>query len=234
MAAVIVQDTKSTQGLGVTLTITFSPAPTEGNLLLAWAWHDQTGDNVSMTSSGWTRIAHTIETLDGFDYRLSLWAKFAGAGESTTITIALGEVNRRAHGYGVEISGSGITELNAADTATFVSGWNTGGGTSNQVDTTIDIGTGQLAVAMVGLNGTSASTPDWASEITRNESWSNNFRASAIGYADAPATGLQPTATWGSNRSNMQMVVALGVAPPPPAPSKVLAGSSFRAAKVPA
>jgi hypothetical protein len=229
MAATIVQDTKSTNGLAQTLTITFSSGPTEGNLLLCWTWHDETADLVSMSSSGWTRMARVVATLSGFDYRITLWAKFAGASESTTITVDLGEVNRRAHGYGVEISSSGITELNAADSAAFVSG-DAGGsaGTSNQVDDELEVQTGQLAVCMVGLNQTSAVTPDWATEITRHESWSNNFKASAVGYADPPGT-LQPTATWGTSRHSLQMLVALGT---PPAVSKVLAGSTFRAAKV--
>lgn len=230
MAVTVEQDTKSTQGLGQTLTITFSSGPTEGNLLLAWAWHDETGDNVSMSSSGWTEMATVVADLGGFDYRITLWAKYAGAGESTTISIDLGEVNRRAHGYGVELSGTGVTELPAAGAAPFVSGDNGGAAaTSNQVDDAIEIGSGQIGVALCGLNGTSASAPTWASEITPNENWSNNFRASGIGYTENGAGSIQPTSTWGSNRQNLHMVVALGVAP---SGSKVKAGSTFRALKV--
>lgn len=229
MATTVVQDTKSTQGLAQTLTITFSSGPTEGNLLLCWTWHDETGHNVSMSSSGWTRMATYVSTLSGFSYRITLWAKFAGASESTTISVDLGEVNRRAHGYGVELSGTGVTQLNEADAAVNVTGNNGGAaGTSNQVTSSIDIVNGQIAVALCGLNGTSASAPTWASEITMHENWSNNFRASGVGYADPPGT-LQPTSTWGTNRNNMQMVVALGE---PPAGSKVKAGSTFRALKV--
>jgi hypothetical protein len=230
MAVTVEQDTKSTQGLGQTLTITYSSGPTEGNLLLAWAWHDETGDNVSMSSSGWTEMATTTASLGGFTYRITLWAKWAGASESTTISIDLGETNRRAHGYGVELSGHGVTELPAALGATFVSGDNGGStGTSNQVDDAIEIQSGQIGVALCGLNGTSASAPTWASEITMNENWSNNFRASGIGYTENGAGSIQPTSTWGTSRHNLQMVVALGV---PPAVSKVLAGSTMRALKV--
>lgn len=230
MATTIVQDTKSTNGLAQTLTITYSSGPTEGNLLLCWTWHDETADLVSMSSSGWTRMATEMTTLGGFDYRITLWAKWAGASESTTISVDLGEVNRRAHGYGVELSGHGIMELNAADDAARVTGDNGGAAaTSNQVDSSIELKMGQLAVALCGTTNSSSSAPTWdGSEITMHENWNNNFKASGVGTGEGPAT-IQPTSTWGTTRTNFHMVVALGV---PPATSKLKAGSTFRALKV--
>lgn len=226
--ATVVQDTKNTNSLAQTFNNTYGATPTEGNLLVAWIFHDENLDDVAdLTSSGWTRMATVEATLSGLDYRISLWAKFAGSSESTTVAWDLGEANRRAHGYAVEFSDVQVTELNAEDAAVFVSGAETSVGTSNQVDDSIEIQAGQLGLAMVGLNGTSPTTPSWASEVTEHEDWSNNFRASAVGYVDPGAT-VQPTATWGSNRHSLQMVVALGVPPPV---SKALKRSSFTVTK---
>jgi hypothetical protein len=231
MALTVVQDTKNTNGLAQTFANTYSVTPTEGNLLAAFLWHDETvADIATLTSSGWTRMATAVTTLGGFDYRLHIYAKFAGAAESTTVGWDLGEVNRRTHGYAVEYSSSGVTELNAEDAATKVTGDNGGAAaTSNQVDEAIIIAGGQIALAICGTTNTSATAPSWASEITTNENWSNNFKASGIGYADGGAGSIQPTATWGSNRTNFHMVVALGL---PPTTSKLKAGSTFRALKV--
>lgn len=233
MAAVVEQSTKASNGLSQTFNITFSPAPTEGNLLVAFLFHDEaSADIATITSSGWTRMATVVYTLSSFDYRLHVYAKFAGASESTTVAVDLGEPNRRTHGWAVEFSGSEVTELNAEDAATQVSTDNgTVASTSNQVDDPIDIGAGQLGLAIAGTTSSSTVPPSWASEITNIDNWNSNFKATGIGYADPPAVGIQPSASWNTTRQNVQLCIALGVPPPM---STVLAGSTFRATKVPA
>lgn len=221
----VVQDTKNTNTLAQTFNNTLGGTPAQGNLLVAFLFHDENSTDVaSLTSSGWLRMATASADLGGIVYRISIWAKFAGASESTTIAWDLGEVNRRAHGYVAEYSGSEVTALNAEDGATFVQGERDPAGTSLQVDSPIEIGNGQLGITMIGCAGTSPTTPSWASEVTEHEDWSNNFRASAIGYTD-PAVTIQPTATWGTNRTAIEISVALGEPPPS---TKCLTGSTFR------
>lgn len=225
----VVQDTKNQNGLAQTFNNTFSATPTEGNLLLAFIFHDETmSDIADLTSSGWRRLGTAVGELSGTDYRISVWGKFAGASESTTVAWDIGEVNRRAHGYAVEYQDAPLTVLPAEDAAAVVTGINgVTAGTSNQVDDPIDIGNGQFGVAMVGTAGSSPTPPSWASEVTENEDWNINFRSTAIGFID-PSVTVQPTATWGSNRTNMQAVFALGAASVP----LVLKGrSSFQATR---
>ena len=210
----VVQNTKATNGLAQTFNNTYSSGPTEGNLLVALIWHDEAGTDIAaLTSSGWTRMGTVAALLGAVTYRMSVWAKFAGAAESTTVAWDLGEVNRRSHGYAVEFSGVDMDAIPGTDSAAFVSGVNQPGGTtSNQVDNPIDIGIGQFGLAMVGLSSTSASAPTWASEVTPIDNWSINFRGSGIGFFDPPGEDLQPTATWGSSRPNIQGVFVIGEA----------------------
>lgn len=225
----VVQDTKATNGLAQTFNIIYGVTPTEGNFLVAWCFHDETSPDIeSLTSAGWTRMGTVAATLSGIDYRISAYAKFAGASESTTVAWDLGEINRRAHSYVVEFSGVPLVTLPAAESAASVTGVNgVTPTTSNQVDSSIQVGAGQFGLVMVGLNGASATPPSWASEVTENEDWSNNFRASAVGFVD-PSVTIQPTATWGSGRHNIQVVFVLG---DPIVPVTIKARSSFQIIK---
>ena len=225
----VVQDAKATNGLAQTFNIIYGGTPVEGNFLVAFLFHDETSTDIEdITSSGWRRLGTTLGTLSTVDYRISVWAKFAGSSEPTTVAVDLGEINRRTHGYVVEYSGVPLTVLPAADAAANETKTIDLAGTSNTLDNSIQIGGGQLGLAMVGLNGASPTTPSWTSEITENEDWSNNFRASAIGFVDPPAT-VQPEATWGTPRFSVHVVFVIGEAI---VPVTVKAHSSFQLIQV--
>lgn len=225
-----VQDTKATNTLAQTFNIVFGGTPVEGNFLVAVLWHDETSTDIEdITSTGWVRMGTTVGSLGGVDYRISVWAKFAGSSESTTVAVDLGEVNRRAHGYAVELSGVSLDALPAADSATVEVKVQDSTGTSNQLDAAIQIAAGQLGISVVGLNGTSATPPTWSADPpTFVDNWSNNFRGSAVGVVD-PSVSVQPTATWGSGRANIQAVVVFGEAI---VPVTVKARSSFQLIQV--
>ena len=227
MAVTIEQSANSTNTLAQTFNTVFSSGPTEGNLLVALLWHDELSTDVEdLTSSGWERQATSVFDLGGFDYRASIWAKFAGAGESSTVAWDLGEVNRRAHGWAVEISSAPFSELEAEDTADSVDAETDPAGTSNQVDSAIAFIQGQLAFAICGTTNTSATEPNWAADPAVTDigtGLSSNFRATGIGFAEDPGS-IQPTATWGTSRQATQIVAVIGI--PPPA-SLALKGSNF-------
>lgn len=230
MAATVVQANVATNGLAQTFNNTYTGGPVEGNLLVACIWHDEStpgSDIATLTSSGWTRMFTHAAMLGSFSYRMSVFAKFAGAGESTTVAWNLGEVNRRTHGYAVEFSGTGVVELPAADAADFVFHDGTTAGTSNQVDNSIEIPDGVLGFTLIGLSQNSTVRPSWASEVTKILDSATNFKGSAIGYTD-PVVTIQPTATWGTSRTNEQATALIGVPPPIPPSTKLLARSSFQ------
>ncbi len=228
----VVQNTKVNNGLAQTFNNVYVGFPVEGNLLIAWIYADEaTTDIATLTSAGWTRMGTFVATLGGFDYRISCWAKFAGAGETKTVSWDLGEANRRAHGYAVEFSGVPLLVMPATDSAAKSTSDNGGAtGNSNQVDDAIDIGGGQFGVVMQGVVLTSAVPPTWATEVTFIDNWSINFKASGIGFVD-PAATVQPLATWGNVRHNLQVIFVLG---DPIAPVTVKAHSSFQLMTLPA
>jgi hypothetical protein len=153
-----------------------------------------------------------VETLGGFPYRISVFAKFAGASEPTTVAVDLGEVNRRTHGYAVEFSGVPLVTLPAEDLAASETKGNTLASTSNQLDNPIKIGAGQFGLVGVTTNNSSSTPPTWTADPpTFIDNWNNNFKATAIGYID-PTETVQPTATWNQSRANMQTVFVLGEA----------------------
>lgn len=222
------QDTKASNGLSQTFSNTYSSGPTEGNLLIAFLFHDETLTDVSdLTSSGWSRLGTAVETLGGIDYRISVYGKFAGASESTTVSWDLGEVNRRAHAYAVEFSGSPLVAIPAEDAAASETNGEDPATTSNQLAASIRVGGGQFGLAMVGVTNSSSTPPSWASEVTQIDNWNSNFKATAIGYVD-PTAEVQPTATWNTSRTNMQTVFVLGE---PTLPLKIKARSSFQIIK---
>ena len=223
----IVQHANANNGLAQTFNTVFSGGPVEGNLLVALSWHDELADLEGISSSGWLRQATAVFDLGGFDYRASVWAKFAGAGESSTIAWDLGEINRRAHGWGAEISGVGFTELDAVDAADSVSAERDPAVTTLQVGP-ITVPQDMLAIAISGLNNSSATEPNWSADadITDIGTGLNvNFRSTGIGFADGIEQTISPTATWGSSRQGTQILAVLGV--PPPA-SILKALSSFQ------
>lgn len=226
----IVQHANANNGLAQTFNTVFSGGPVEGNLLVALSWHDELAELESISSSGWLRQATAVFDLSGFDYRASVWAKFAGAGESSTIAWDLGEVNRRAHGWGAEISGVAFTELAAEDAADSVSAERDPAGTTLQVGP-ITVPQDLIAIAICGCNNSSATEPNWSadSDITDIGTGLNvNFRSTGIGFADGIEQTISPTATWGSGRQATQILAVLGVPPPVPPSSIVKALSSFQ------
>ncbi len=232
MAITIEQNQRGTNGTAQTFNVIFSPAPTEDNLLIATLGHDETSADISdLTSSGWRRLNTFGAVAPAPDLRMSAWAKFAGAAEPTTVAFDLGEVNRRAHGRLLEISGHLFTELPVENTADQVTGEDGSAVSSNQVDSSLVIAAelvGIIHIYMLG-NITDPSV-SWDEGVTIVDDWSNNFRGSAIGYLEGEATA-QPTASWtGATPVAHQFVLSgVGSEPPPPPPtSNVLKGSSFQ------
>ncbi len=228
MAVTTVQINLGQNGLNQTFNAVFVSGPIQDNLLVALLWHDEIGSDIAdISSAGWTRMntfGHALEVAAP-DWRISIWAKFAGASESSTIAVDLGEINRRAHLWIVEFSGQGFTELPAEDTATMVSHANVTGGETNQVDAALDVPAGLLAMAMVGMvNTITDPSVSWDGDMVTDADASANFRGSAFGHLDG-ADNEQPTVTWTGARANAQMFVLLGVGVPP---SIILEGSSFR------
>lgn len=72
--------TAGTTGAQASLTATFSPAPTQGNLLVACAVSDAT---LTMNSTGWTLGISAVNSCG-----LYQWWKIAGASESTTVQVS--------------------------------------------------------------------------------------------------------------------------------------------------
>lgn len=229
MAISVVQSAKSNNGLAQTFNTVFSSAPTEGNLLIAALRHDETSADIAdLTSSGWTRMQTVLFSAFSPDYRLSVWAKFAGAGESSTIAWDIGEVNRRSHGWGVEISGAAFSTLPTEDTADEVNGDETVASGSNQVDNSIDVPEDLLAFCIVGMIGTiTGGTVSWDSGVTTIDDYSANFNGSGVGVIEGPVT-VQPTVTWTGNRQSFHALIIVGEPPPPVPESAVLRGSSFQ------
>ncbi len=226
----IVQSATSSNGLAVTFNTIFGVTPTEGNFLVAWIWHDEVSTDIEeLTSSGWVRMGTFAAALAATVYRLSVYAKFAGAAESTTVAWDLNEVNRRAIGFVSEFQDVPLTELPAVDAAAISSNSIDAGGTSNQVDDAIDVGSGQLGLVMVGLNGTSPTEPSWATEVTFIRDSSTNFRCATIGFVD-PAATVQPDAAWGTTRFSNHAIFVLGDAT---VPLIIKARSSFQIIKGP-
>ena len=226
----IVQHANSNNGLAQTFNTVFSGGPVEGNLLVALSWHDEGSDIEAITSSGWLRQATQVFDLGATAFRASVWAKFAGASESSTIAWDLGEVNKRCHGWGVEISGVGFVELAAEDAADSVGAERDPAGTTLQVGP-ITVPQGMFAIAISGLNNSSTIEPNWSADadITDIGTGLNvNFRSTGIGFADGIEQTISPTATWGSSRQGTQILAVLGVPPPVPPSSILKALSSFQ------
>ncbi len=226
MAITVEQNQRNSNGLAQTFVVTYSPAPSEDNLLIATVCHDEVLDDASdITSSGWTRLNTFDATAITPDNRLSMWAKFAGSSEATAVNFDLGEVNRRAHGRILEISGHLFDDLEAEDTADQVTGENGSNVTSNQVDSALVIPPFLIGIIHVGMQGTITDpSVAWDESVTLIDDWSSNFRGSAIGYLEGGATA-QPTATWTGARPVGHQFVVVGIQPPN---TKLLRGSSFR------
>lgn len=228
MAITVVQSANAQNGLAQTFNTVFSSGPTQGNLLVALSWHDENLTDVEgISSSGWVRMATSVFDLSGFAYRASIWAKFAGAGESSTIAWDLGEANRRAHGWGVEISGVAFFELQTVDAADSVDAERDPAGTTLQVGP-IEIPNNLIGLVICGTNNSSPTEPNWGADADVTDIGTGlnaNFRSSGIGYVEGSGQTISPTATWGSTRQATSILAVLGIPPPS---SNLLKGSSFQ------
>lgn len=226
MAITIDQTAFATNTLAQTFNVVYGATPTEGDLLVAFLWHDETSADIAdLTSGGWIRMGTFLAAGLTPDFRISVWAKFAGASEPTTVAFDIGEVNRRVHGWAIEISGFLFDTLQAEDTADQVDNEETIAGISNQVDAALTIPAGVIAVAMIGMTGTITDpSVSWDSGVTTIADASANFRGSGIGYLEGSDT-QQPTASWTGSRTNAHLFIIVGVPPPS---SKLLTGSSFQ------
>ena len=228
MAIAVVQSASGTNGLAQTWNVTLGVAPTEGNLLVCLQFHDESaGDVENLPGSGYTRLNTAAYTMSGFSYRVSVFAKFAGAAEPTATLFDNGEANRRAHGWVAEFSGVAFSTLQATDTADEVDANRDPAGTTLQVGP-ITIPANLIGVVICGTNNSSATEPNWSadSDITDiGTGLNSNFRATGIGWVEGAGQTISPTATWGSSRQADSILVVVGVPPPG---STVLKGSSFR------
>lgn len=232
MSISVVQSASAQNGLAQTFNVTLGAPPTEGNLLVCLSFHDESaGDVEGLPGSGYTRLATAGYALPAVIYRVSVFAKFAGAAESASTLFDFGEVNRRGHGWAVEFTGQLFTNLQATDTADKVDAERDPAGTSLQVGP-ITIPASLIGVAICGLIGTSATEPNWSGDPDVTDigtGLSANFRASGIGWVEGSDQTISPTATWGSNRQGDQILAIVGVAPPG---STLLKGSTFRVTPV--
>lgn len=207
MAIAHVQSSTSTNGLAKTFNSTYGVTPTLGNLLVACLFYDETlQDAAALTSAGWTRAATFDAATLTPDGRQSVYAKIAGAAESTTVAWDLGEVNRRAHGYALEFSGF-VEAIPDLDGATFVSGENAAAGTSIQVSSSLALKVNALGIAIGGA-WNSVSGISWDSGLANPISNTANFRGSAVGWIEGANT-LQPTVSWTTGRPRSCMYVEL-------------------------
>lgn len=203
----------ATNNLEQTFNVVLPATPIEGNILIAFLWHDETGvDVATITSAGWRRMnTHPFPFGGSPDFRISIFAKFVGASETTTTSFDLGEANKRAHGFVIQFSGQGFTELADEDTADKVTHENTGAGTSNQVGAALTIPADMFAVTMVGLTGVmTIGSFAFNSGMTKIGDANSNFRGSGMAWLDG-ADDQQPTATWTGSLINAQMFVVIGV-----------------------
>lgn len=214
MAIAHVQSVVSTNTLAQTFNSIYGSGPTNGNLLVACLFHDETLQDVaSLTSSGWTRQGTFDATTLTTDGRQSIWAKIAGAAESQTVAWDIGEVNRRAHGYALEFSGF-IESIANLDGATLSGGENNVGGSSIQVAASVSGRVDSLLIGLGGGWGSGLSAFSWNSSLTTQIQSSANFRGSAVGWKEGSATD-QPTLSWTGNRERsavyMEIAATLAV-----------------------
>ncbi len=229
MAITVEQQRRATNGTAQTFNVIYSPAPTENNLLVAVLGHDEVGEDISdITSSGWIRMNTFDAAAVAPDLRLSVWAKFAGAAESTTVAFDLGEVNRRAHGRAIEVSGHLFTALQPEDTADQTTGEDGSSVSSNQVDSALVIPANLIGIIHVFMLGNITDpSVSWDSGVTLIDDWSNNFRGSALGYLEGADT-QQPTASWTTATPVGHQFVVIGEGAAPVPESTLLRGSNFQ------
>lgn len=223
----IVQSAKGQNGLAQTFNVILGAGPAEGNLLIGLTWHDESAGDVENAPSGYTRLATFGSDLSGFTYRGSVFGKFAGPAESQTTQFDFGEVNRRGHGYMVELSGVVFTTLQGTDAAGFVGAERDPAGTTLQVGP-VTIDAGLIGFAIHGNNGTSPTLPNWSADSDMTDigtGQSVNFRSTGISFVDGSDQTISPTCTWGTNRQGVQILAVIGIPPPG---STALKGSSFR------
>jgi hypothetical protein len=153
MPLTLVQRQTNQAGAGgvAVLSGTFSPAPTQNNLLICNAGSEHT---LTMTSTGWTAATSSIQFSAQYQ-----WYKIAGAGESATVTVtpsATGSVE-------IEISEwSGNVTVTPLDKT--VSGGNAAG-------TTISSGT---TAATTQADEQAVASFNWLGSTTAN-SYTNSF-----------------------------------------------------------
>ncbi len=208
MAIAHVQSVTGSNGLAQTFGVTYGVTPTNGNLLIAALFHDETlQDQSTVTSAGWTRAATFDASTLTPDGRISVYARLAGVSEPTAVNFDLGEVNRRAHGYALEYSGF-IESIPDADGGSKAVAESSANVNSLQVSTSLSLRVNALGIAIGGAFNSSGGTPSWDSGLTTQITNSANFRHTGLGWIEGANT-LQPTLSWVSNRPAGVMYVEI-------------------------
>ena len=150
------------------LTGTFSPAPTQNNLIICLANSDAT---LTMTSSGWSLADSNVNNTG-----LYQWYKIAGASESASVTVTP-SVSVTVEMVLLEFSGNAtVSVLDQTANATGASTGTTS--TTTQAD--------DLAVAAAGTSANSGSP---------TATWTNSFVAGASAFGQGSNNTAVMTAT---------------------------------------
>lgn len=185
-----------------TISVTYAAPPAKYDLLVACLRSNTLIAGIT-APSGWT-AANTDDNEDS-GFSIGIWYKVAGASESSTVTFTVGNVATRLHI--LEFSGvAPASPLDKAPAATDP----TGGGTTCATGSTGTLSSAlEVAVACVGLNGTSGGGISWNSgfsDVTVEDRL-------LVGYLiTAATTALNPQATWTTTRGRDGVVATFTAA----------------------
>lgn len=191
-ARVASQDARAQTTNAASITATYPATPTEGNLLIATGLNSgQNVGNTSISQGGWTLLLD--KQVTGSNRSMQLFYKFAGAGETTSVSLARssGTGELRVHIY--EYSGG-----NSADPVR----------ATNFNQTTVDVFTlstnavsaiaGDLLFATVGLEG-NATGPAWDNSFTLLQEDATNIRLFDAQRIVASDGSYSSNASWTGN-----------------------------------
>jgi hypothetical protein len=205
------QQTGNTSG-GNSVTATFSPAPTQNNLLIARAFCSTNNRNWTMNSAGWT------QAVQGPGQRGIMFYKIAGASEAANVQLTVDGATTNLRLNIDEYEGiATASPLDRTASNTIASGSTTGSSGTTAATTVANA----LAVGMIVLGGsTGTTTPSFSNGFTSDHpSPGDQFHNQARKILSA--TGAQETTmTWVTARAGDGLIAVFkgGSAPPPPPP----------------
>lgn len=205
----------SASGPSTPIAATYGATPAAGNLLVAVVRANGSGGVFTLT--GWTPVLTMTISGAGLGY-ISMFCKVAGAGESTSVSVAVtgGPSQLELHifeytgltGWTVDVSASDA----GTGAAVFTQTTGTTGATANAEE---------IAIAAVG-SGNSAGGLTWSNGFVLEISGTRLYTASKV----TSATGTQgSTATWGgtSRTAGGAIAVFKGASSAPPRTDQFLA-----------